>query len=312
MGGENCSARMRTPSRAGSSPRGRGKPSTLAFAAARSGLIPAWAGKTPRLSRAAAYWLAHPRVGGENSRPAKFSVDLNGSSPRGRGKRVGGVLCGLRRRLIPAWAGKTRGEVLQHGQHWAHPRVGGENPKPAGPAQRRYGSSPRGRGKRRRAPGVSHEHGLIPAWAGKTLNLRGGCREVRAHPRVGGENGVAHWGELPPIGSSPRGRGKRQLRNRGRGKDRLIPAWAGKTTAVGYETTVTWAHPRVGGENGQVTDLRAPDSGSSPRGRGKRDRGAQRDVDERLIPAWAGKTGLLLCALFAHRAHPRVGGENCA
>ena len=70
--------------------------------------------------------------------------------------------------LIPAWAGKTVAKPVAAGAIRAHPRVGGENQAVTEPLIFVGGSSPRGRGKRRRAPGVSHEHGLIPAWAGKT------------------------------------------------------------------------------------------------------------------------------------------------
>ena len=50
--------------------------------------------------------------------------------------------------------------------------------------------------------------------------------------------------------------------------------------------------------------------GSSPRGRGKPVSLHLEEGTGGLIPAWAGKTCCCVCALFAHRAHPRVGGEN--
>ena len=51
------------------------------------------------------------------------------------------------------------------------------------------------------------------------------------------------------------------------------------------------AHPRVGGEN--VADVRVARSaeGSSPRGRGKPKASNHDRTNNRLIPAWAGKTG---------------------
>ena len=72
---------------------------------------------------------------------------------------------------------------------------------------------------------------------------------------------------------------------------RLIPAWAGKTSAVHSLFSASQAHPRVGGENliGVAADLSA--QGSSPRGRGKRFRCSDDRLDLGLIPAWAGKTG---------------------
>ena len=91
---------------------------------------------------------------------------------------------------------------------------------------------------------------------------------------------------------------------------RLIPAWAGKTSAVHSLFSASQAHPRVGGENliGVAADLSA--QGSSPRGRGKRFRCSDDRLDLGLIPAWAGKTSPIRCKSSKPTAHPRVGGEN--
>ena len=51
-------------------------------------------------------------------------------------------------------------------------------------------------------------------------------------------------------------------------------------------------------------------TGSSPRGRGKRDPRRNRRRPARLIPAWAGKTWRLFGRGGRIAAHPRVGGEN--
>ena len=52
--------------------------------------------------------------------------------------------------------------------------------------------------------------------------------------------------------------------------------------------------------------------GSSPRGRGKPTHAIRVSLNSRLIPAWAGKTGILSVASCGKPAHPRVGGENRA
>ena len=91
---------------------------------------------------------------------------------------------------------------------------------------------------------------------------------------------------------------------------RLIPAWAGKTTAHNLCSPGISAHPRVGGENDGTTRFNVDSTGSSPRGRGKPlvvefmfDRCG-------LIPAWAGKTPGVPWYADGRQAHPRVGGEN--
>ena len=72
-------------------------------------------------------------------------------------------------------------------------------------------------------------HGLIPAHAGKTA--AGPNREGKgsAHPRACGENPVTASHSIPPMGSSPRMRGKRICRLTKSPCQGLIPAHAGKT-----------------------------------------------------------------------------------
>ena len=71
--------------------------------------------------------------------------------------------------------------------------------------------------------------GLIPAWAGKTRTATQSQTSIPAHPRVGGENPYAASNDQDPKGSSPRGRGKRELFGADAERRGLIPAWAGKT-----------------------------------------------------------------------------------
>ena len=192
-----------------------------------------------------------------------------GSSPRGRGKQY--VASAMRKpnRLIPAWAGKTgRGDTPYRRQR-AHPRVGGENPRMNLSPGLATGSSPRGRGKLARALHLEADRGLIPAWAGKTDSCRRTTAPVAAHPRVGGENEVAGSSPVGGAGSSPRGRGKRHPRIRLGVPAGLIPAWAGKTLVIACASSVSKAHPRVGGENILDSTEVYSGIGSSPRGRGK-------------------------------------------
>ena len=172
----------------GSSPRGRGKLKLRVVSDADDGLIPAWAGKTLHLEANRVQVAAHPRVGGENYRLRVFTPAGLGSSPRGRGKpwTTTGWVCPCR--LIPAWAGKTRTRAGCASANPAHPRVGGENAPSTTAGRREIGSSPRGRGKHTRRQVTLNDHGLIPAWAGKTSRALVDGASHRAHPRVGGEN----------------------------------------------------------------------------------------------------------------------------
>ena len=290
VGGENRKSSERRPNRWGSSPRGRGKPRREHGCVDSDGLIPAWAGKTVFPARSAASHRAHPRVGGENLLLVLPSGAVQGSSPRGRGKRRGQKAPNVHHGLIPAWAGKTRAAPMWSCSARAHPRVGGENSEPRNCAPLIHGSSPRGRGKQLALEDARTEHRLIPAWAGKTVPVSISGQRPWAHPRVGGENHHDCDCEIVPAGSSPRGRGKPARALREHGSQGLIPAWAGKTRSRSATPWGSPAHPRVGGENPGQGDARRDRGGSSPRGRGK--------------------PSVSKSCTDGTRAHPRVGGEN--
>ena len=310
MGGENAVGVFLAVLQEGSSPRGRGKPANNLETVAGIRLIPAWAGKTPWQAGGWECDRAHPRVGGENDALPGCTSGWEGSSPRGRGKRAVCSVGAMRRRLIPAWAGKTRTRRRIRRRMTAHPRVGGENVVLRQLSGVQAGSSPRGRGKLSgtQAHGVGLR--LIPAWAGKTCGKSGLNTVFPAHPRVGGENDPGVFQVFEEGGSSPRGRGKPASANGRSRPPGLIPAWAGKTRASRAWMTTGGAHPRVGGENAVMNHPAAAALGSSPRGRGKPPPGQCRPHGRGLIPAWAWKTLDGRAPRRPARAHPRVGGEN--
>ena len=188
MGGENEDLHLMRECVAGSSPRGRGKPSRSKRKVMVRGLIPAWAGKTTDAVPPTASKTAHPRVGGENEAGDEKGSTFDGSSPRGRGKRRRRDQEFQPRRLIPAWAGKTESRSGRRRRRPAHPRVGGENPFSLTACFLLPGSSPRGRGKRTGTLQAFQGIRLIPAWAGKTVGVCPFGMVEAAHPRVGGEN----------------------------------------------------------------------------------------------------------------------------
>ena len=90
----------------------------------------------------------------------------------------------------------------------------------------------------------------------------------------------------------------------------LIPAHAGKTSRCVAPRRIRPAHPRACGENHLPCDDPAKSKGSSPRMRGKRNRGVILRHRARLIPAHAGKTQVWKPEGFGTAAHPRACGEN--
>ena len=216
----------------GSSPRGRGKPGSAMRPVMVAGLIPARAGKTRRRLCLRLSPRAHPRAGGENGGVVEAGAGGGGSSPRGRGKPSRIPVMAVSCRLIPARAGKTRPCSSSTRARRAHPRAGGENLLFGAKSGPQRGSSPRGRGKPTHPQTEIASHGLIPARAGKTEAGARAFADEGAHPRAGGENGMKGASSLAPVGSSPRGRGKRNRGGGGCHRNRLIPARAGKTPST--------------------------------------------------------------------------------
>ena len=114
--------------------------------------------------------------------------------------------------------------------------------------------------------------------------------EVKAHPRVCGENARLLRRRDHSLGSPPRVRGNPP---------------PGTT-----DQKVGGAHPRVCGENSACDGQHTPASGSPPRVRGKRRLRGRRARRRGLTPACAGKTRPGGCPAPGTRAHPRVCGEN--
>ena len=148
-GGENEAGDEKGATFEGSSPRGRGKRQQDRDAQAASRLIPARAGKTSLRSVTATPTAAHPRAGGENGPLPSEGMELDGSSPRGRGKRSWSPSWNSSSGFIPARAGKTIDRESAVKSARAHPRAGGENGHQLSNAHQGAGSSPRGRGKLR-------------------------------------------------------------------------------------------------------------------------------------------------------------------
>ena len=105
---------------------------------------------------------------------------------------------------------------------------------------------------------------------------------------MGGEQDGTEAFDAADAGSSPRGRGTVIHGLYNRGADRFIPAWAGNRLTRLSSRFLPPVHPRVGGEQLKVLDLKIEKTGSSPRGRGTDLRKTASIQYSRFIPAWAG------------------------
>ena len=85
------------------------------------------------------------------------------------------------------------------------------------------------RGKLFTGPQGSGKTRITPAYAGKTESTMQTHRQKKDHPRVCGENAVKITEAENGEGSPPRMRGKRTEFETGAVRDRITPAYAGKT-----------------------------------------------------------------------------------
>ena len=135
-------------------------------------------------------------------------------------------------------------------------------------------------------------------------------RVDRDHPRVCGENLPESHHPSSQPGSPPRVRGKPQDFRQYRKRRGITPACAGKTCPSRTTRAASRDHPRVCGENEEISDVLFAGVGSPPRVRGKLYLLLSLLKNQGITPACAGKTPPESGLPFCPRDHPRVCGEN--
>ena len=212
--------------------------------------------------------------------------------------------------IIPAYAGSTSRPRAAWRRAWDHPRVCGEHGHGRQVVRQRLGSSPRMRGARSFETHQVPRIGIIPAYAGSTRVRPHGRLRRGDHPRVCGEHNDYRQCLGTCQGSSPRMRGAQTPRSRRLGEGGIIPAYAGSTTHVLLNLSVSRDHPRVCGEHMHITIITNRDRGSSPRMRGAQRQQLQQPVLPGIIPAYAGSTTRYSSNEGPGQDHPRVCGEH--
>ena len=169
--------------------------------------IPAPAGNSAFIRRAAGGSTVHPRACGEQvPTGVKRALD-DGSSPRLRGtvKRRRKLNPALR--FIPAPAGNSAYPTSNHSKRAVHPRACGEQHVHPDHLSPPYGSSPRLRGTVFRGIANQEQVRFIPAPAGNRHVTSPLTRIDAVHPRACGEQGSEDSVCSSAGGSSPRLRG---------------------------------------------------------------------------------------------------------
>ena len=176
--------------------------------------------------------------------------------------------------------------------------------------QRRAGSSPRMRGAPSTQDHTGRSAGIIPAYAGSTMLMRGVSPPLEDHPRVCGEHESCQASISTDEGSSPRMRGAQSHGGRRFLSGRIIPAYAGSTHLTSISGRIARDHPRVCGEHQNLPQVCGSRYGSSPRMRGARKPGRAITLPTRIIPAYAGSTCPSRVPKVTTGDHPRVCGEH--
>ena len=191
-----------------------------------------------------------------------------------------------------------------------HPRACGANGGARHYAIGQHGSSPRVRGKlcgMRRS--CAHLR-IIPARAGQTAVCHHHERLPPDHPRACGANRMSDSMMADISGSSPRVRGKPDVKSVKDAKTRIIPARAGQTKNADVANRLSADHPRACGANVAGRHSTPSACGSSPRVRGKRPQPFHDAFRVRIIPARAGQTFMNWHEYFLTSDHPRACGAN--
>ena len=294
----------------GSSPHTRGAPISIPLGSRGSGIIPAYAGSTEAVRALPAVRADHPRIRGEHSTPPDGTVLDPGSSPHTRGARAWSARPARPAGIIPAYAGSTMTATSGPVPSTDHPRIRGEHVDPITIGIGQWGSSPHTRGAQVPVPLLQRSARIIPAYAGSTWGCTWLGMVTTDHPRIRGEHVHIEAPRCPQMGSSPHTRGARRHWPARRTRSRIIPAYAGSTSAAAASCLRLWDHPRIRGEHCCWGALVFPPGGSSPHTRGARITKVVGWVAERIIPAYAGSTHAVERARIEGPDHPRIRGEH--
>ena len=254
----------------GSSPHTRGALLLARLGRILERIIPAYAGSTSFHLFLSGSHSDHPRIRGEHGWPAHHIKPTMGSSPHTRGAHLGRLDGENERGIIPAYAGSTRRSTSTWRALTDHPRIRGEHSVCAFLAFVLMGSSP-------------HTRGARTAWAAPEIS-------AADHPRIRGEHYLPKEADIFEGGSSPHTRGARLRPQRRHTEARIIPAYAGSTSAALRLSRSSQDHPRIRGEHNPHLNTAKGSGGSSPHTRGAPPNGMTPKGISRIIPAYAGST----------------------
>ena len=134
----------------------------------KTGITPAYAGKSCRSAFTFSTMSDHPRLCGEKSTKSSCPLMQMGSPPPMRGKVLLPDTKPHLPGITPAYAGKRRKKTVSCTGIWDHPRLCGEKISNETDVSRISGSPPPMRGKGKKEEQAPYKIGITPAYAGKS------------------------------------------------------------------------------------------------------------------------------------------------
>ena len=151
---------------------------------------------------------------------------------------------------------------------------------------------------------------ITPAYAGKRPAGTADYHGWRDHPRLCGEKIRAAVAQGNTLGSPPPMRGKADSNRIRRNRNRITPAYAGKSGGIYHEKDRCKDHPRLCGEKFPRISHLVDSQGSPPPMRGKAAESLRTQAVRRITPAYAGKRDKNAFSVAAAWDHPRLCGEK--
>ena len=151
---------------------------------------------------------------------------------------------------------------------------------------------------------------ITPAYAGKTGSLYSPVSLPQDHPRVCGKDHFLNNIFDVFLGSPPRMRERRAVKNLFVCNSGITPAYAGKTRLKARKAKGIWDHPRVCGKDTRLINPFVHDRGSPPRMRERQIFTNSRLIVRGITPAYAGKTLIWRWRSRSAWDHPRVCGKD--
>ena len=151
---------------------------------------------------------------------------------------------------------------------------------------------------------------ITPAYAGKSHFALPNKVCIWDHPRLCGEKDRCGNCRNGKIGSPPPMRGKVLHFVQSTQRNRITPAYAGKSDAGSGQGQQHQDHPRLCGEKGLSETAGTAALGSPPPMRGKVPAGCRFLRQLGITPAYAGKSYVLHETAAPNGDHPRLCGEK--